>query len=145
MRGPVRRSADYMARVASVPVGKPIKYEIFSKGRLKKVSLVVSALNIMPSPVPTPDGLTGLAGLTLGEVLPGAMEYGTVRGGRILAVASDSPAAKLGLAVDDIITAVDGVPVKLPEEVFSMAKEKKSTFKINVTRKGQPAFVEVER
>ena len=142
---PIRRSADYMARVASVPVGKPIHYEIYSKGRIKKTSLVVSALNIMPSPVPTPEGLTGLAGLTLGEVLPGAMEYGMLRGGRVLAVASGSPAAKLGLAVDDIITAVDGVPVKMPEDLFSMVKGKSSLFKLNVTRKGQPAYVEVER
>ena len=140
---PIEGPSAYGARIASIPIGKPVELEIYSKGRMRRAKLVVSDLNIAPPPMEAPVELTTLAGLSLGMLLPGSPDYGKLRGARVLKVAENSPAAKLGLTANDLITKIDGSSVVAPEDAFAMALSKTGSFRIDVSRGGQPAFVNV--
>ena len=69
-------------------------------------------------------------------------EGGKVRGARVLSVTEGSPAVQLGLAVDDVITKIDGGVVGAPEDVFAMARMKTAAFRVEINRAGQPAYVD---
>ena len=139
---PIEGSSDYTARIASIPVGKPVALDIYSKGRLHKAKFIVTDLNVEPVPMSAVD-LKSLEGLTLGMLLPGAAEYGKLRGARVLAVADNSSASLLGFSVNDIITKIDGNAVGAPEDAFAMVRAKTGQYRIDVNRNGQPAYVDV--
>lgn len=140
----VRRSSDYIARVASVPIGTKLQYGVYSGGKVRYASLTVEELDIQPTPVTPPPNLPSLAGVTLGDLLPGAMEYGKLRGARVLSVVAGSAAARLGLAVDDVITSLDTTQVRSPKEAFETATRQSKPFRINLMRRDQPAWVLVD-
>ncbi len=140
---PIEGASDYLARIASIPIGKPVALEIYSKGRVKKLKVVIDDLNVAPTPMPVPGDLKALAGLTLGMLLPGVAEYGMLRGVRVLSVAENSPAALIGLAMGDIITKVGDTVIATPEDAFAAMRSKSGSFRVDVSRRGQPAFVDV--
>ncbi len=72
--------------------------------------------------------------------------YGFANGGvRISTVTPNQPAAKAGLKPDDIITSVDGKPVKDGDELVSIISEKSpgSNVRLGYIREGKPQTVEV--
>lgn len=137
---PIVGPSDYMARIASIPVGKSVELDVYSKGRVRRAKFEVADLTIEPTPMAAPDDIKSIAGLTLGMLLPGATDYGKVRGARVLAVAQDSAAAKLGLMVDDVITKIDGAAVGAVEDAFALIRGKTAVIRIELTRQGRPAY-----
>ncbi len=72
--------------------------------------------------------------------------YGFANGGvRISTVTPNAPAAKAGLKPDDIITSVDGKPVKDGDELVAIVSEKApgSTVRLGYVRDGKPQTAEV--
>ena len=144
-RRPIAGSSDYTARIASIPIGKPVELDIYSKGRVRRAKLSVTDLDIEPLPMRAPAEATALAGLTLGRLVPGAPEYGKIRGARVLGIADGSAVAQVGLLPNDIITKVNDNVVGTPEDVFAKAMGKSGTVRIDLTRNGQPAYVDITR
>ena len=139
---PIVGPSDYEARIASIAVGKTVELAIYSKGHVHRTKLPVADLNIQPMPIAAPTDVKSLDGLTLGMLLPGSPQWGKVRGARVLSVTEGSPAVQLGLAVDDVITKIDGGVVGAPEDVFAMARMKTAAFRVEINRAGQPAYVD---
>ena len=72
--------------------------------------------------------------------------YGFANGGvRVSTVTPNGPSAKAGLKPDDIITTVDGKPVKDGDELVGIISEKApgSTVRLGYTRDGKPQTIEV--
>ncbi len=139
----VQGASDFAARIASIPIGKPVTLGIYSKGRVRKAKLIVADLNVTPDPMPAPESLKALEGLTLGRLLPGSEDYGKVKGARVLAVAENTVAARLGFSANDVITKIDGNAVAAPEDAFALAQAKTAQFRIDVSRRGRPAYVDI--
>ena len=75
-----------------------------------------------------------------------AREYGFANGGVIIStVRPNGPAAKAGLKPRDIITSIDGKPVKDGDELVAIISEKApgSTARLGYTRDGKPNNAEV--
>ena len=140
---PIEGASDYIARIASLPIGMSVTLDIYSENRIKKFKVEIRDLNLTPAPMAAPVDLKPLVGLTLGMLLPGAPEFGNLRGVRVLEVAEKSAAAQIGLAANDVITKIDGKVVGSPEDAFAIVRAKGGAFRIDVSRRGQPAFVEI--
>lgn len=69
----------------------------------------------------------------------------TVNGARVDQVTADSPAAKAGLQVGDVITAIDGTNIDQSNSLASLIQAKKpgDTVKLSVTRGNQTLSISV--
>ena len=141
----IHGASDYTARIASIPVGRMVELDIRLKatGEMKRTKLAVADLTIEPKPMPAPADLKSLKGLTLGMLLPGSPDWGKVRGARVLAISDKTPAARLGLARDDIITRIDTDAVGAPEDAFSIAQMRTKRYRVQLSRGGQSAYIDV--
>jgi serine protease Do len=72
--------------------------------------------------------------------------YGFATGGVIVnTVTPDGPAAKAGIQPKDVITSVDGKPIKSGDDLINIVSDKApgSTVRLGITRNGKPLTIEV--
>lgn len=140
----VRGQSDYVARVASSPIGREIKVSLLSDGKPKDVILSVSDIAIEPKAELPQMSLTSLKGLSLGAMLPGFRSFGLVQGARVLAVSPGGPLARSGLEADDVITKVDNATVRTPQDVFDAASSKMARYRLEVFRNGKTLWIYID-
>jgi membrane-associated protease RseP (regulator of RpoE activity) len=101
-----------------------------------------TAKNAQPPPAASTmrKGRLGVVVLPISEQLRAKLGAARDRGVLVDAVQPDSPAAKAGLRVGDVITAVDGAAVQSAGDIMqAMADRKKGdTLKLSVVRDGKP-------
>lgn len=136
---PVRGSSDYVARVSTTPIGKPLKLELLSGGEKKVVTLTVADIPVEPNAETPPMALTSLQGVTLGSLLPGFSAFGAVQGARVLA--ADGTIARSGLKAGDVITKVDSSIVRSPKDVFDYAESRMNRYRLEVYRGGKTVWI----
>lgn len=132
---PVRGLTDYVARVATTPIGKVLPVEFVSGNARKVINLTVGECIMAPTPETPPMAAKSLSGLTLGAMLPGFKPFGTVQGARILSV--DGDMTKTGIQPDDVITKVDNSTVRAPQDVFDWVETKVGRYRLEIYRDGR--------
>ena len=68
---PIRNHGDYVARVATTPIGHTLTVSLVSGGSRRDVPMTVADMIVPPTPVAAPSELASLRGLNLGAMLPG--------------------------------------------------------------------------
>ncbi len=84
-------------------------------------------------------------GISVADVSQETQSYGLPQGAAIKAVTEDSPAAKAGLQVNDIITQIDGTPITGSGDVISIvgASQPEQVLKLSVYRQGNTLELEI--
>ncbi len=84
-------------------------------------------------------------GISVTDVSKETQSYGLPQGASVKVVAEDAPAAKGGLQVNDIITAVDGKEITGSSDVVSIIKESEvgQVLKFTVYRQGESLDLEI--
>lgn len=136
---PIRNHGDYVARVATTPIGQTLTVSLIGEGGQRDVSMTVADIVVPPTPIAAPTELASLAGLTLGPMLPGFRAFGLVQGARVLS--ADAAAARIGLKADDVVTKVDTANVRSPSDVFDAASSKMGRFRLEVFRDGRTYWI----
>ena len=136
---PIRGQSDYVARVATTPIGRPLEVSLVTSSGRRKLTLAVADFVVEPTPEHAPMGLVSLGGVTLGAMLPGFKAFGQVQGARVLGV--DGAAAKTGLEPGDVITKVDMATVRSPSDVFDAAAARMGRYRLEVFRDGKTLWV----
>lgn len=137
---PVNGHNDYVARVASTPIGQKLKVELVTEKGKREVTLPVTDVMVAPMAVDPPMGVTGLDGLSLGAMLPGFKAFGQVQGARVLKVGSGA-VANSGLRPDDVITKVDMSTVRTPQDFFDTTAAKMGRYRLEVFREGRTFWI----
>jgi S1-C subfamily serine protease len=129
-------------RLATRPTGSEVRLTVSRRGEPVELVLPVEA-----PPAPEPDqiaevsGNTRFAGARAQQLTPPlAQELGLpydAQGVAITAVAAGSPAANMGLAVGDVILALNGVEVTDAETFRELAGQRPRTWEIVMQRNGQ--------
>jgi serine protease DegQ len=136
----VRTASDYIANVATTPIGQKLAIQFLSGGMRKELTLAVADIAVTPMAEAPPMGLTSLDGLTLGALLPGFKAFGLVQGARVLSTGTGS-LANSGLNVDDVITKVDTSVVRTPKDFFDAARSKMGRYRLEVLRDGKILWI----
>lgn len=136
---PVRGASDYVARVASTPIGKTLALTLYSGTKRKDVKLTLADIPVDPKPEVPPMAAKSLAGVVLGAMLPGFKSYGLAQGVRVLK--AEGATATAGLKSDDVITKVDSSMVRTPEDVFDAASSKMAKYRLEVFRDGRTLWI----
>jgi serine protease Do len=124
-------SADYQAQgigfAISINNARPIIDEIVAKGRVERPWLGVSVMTLTPA-IAQQVGMAFVEGVVLSEAVAG------------------SPAARAGLRQGDVITALDGQPIKRTEDLRDHLGRKKvgDTLSLTLRRAGQQQSVQVQ-
>ena len=141
--------------VADTPINKSVAVDLVRKGKRMTVRLTVLRLNeksapVAPrAPVAAPPPKVSMLGLSLG-VLDGNGRSqfkiaGNVEGVLVVDVAADSPAADKNIRPGDVIVQVQGIPVRMPQDVTSrIAADRKAGKKVElllVNRGGDLVYV----
>jgi S1-C subfamily serine protease len=139
---PIRNHGDYVARVATTPIGHTLTVSLVSGGSRRDVPMTVADMIVPPTPVAAPSELASLRGLNLGAMLPGFKAFGVVQGARVLTV--EAAAARIGLKADDVVTKVDTANVRSPSDVFDAASSKMGRFRLEIFRDGRTYWIWVD-
>ncbi|KAB2913969.1 MAG: PDZ domain-containing protein [Hyphomicrobiaceae bacterium] len=137
---PVRGHTDFVARVATTPIGQKLKVELVSGGTRRELMLTVADIHVQPVPESPPMTLSSFRGATLGAILPGFAAFGMVHGARVLAIDA-GPIADSGLKPDDVITGIDDTAVRTPQDVFEQAMAKMGKYRLEVFRGGKRVLI----
>ncbi len=111
--------AGFMRTIAKLGSGNTVKLTVLSGPNKHDVNIQLTPMPMRPNEAPTL--LSKALGLLLREKVP-MDQYlepgpaGPVPGLLVLAVGENSPASKGGLEKDDVITEINGTPVKTAEE-----------------------------
>jgi Do/DeqQ family serine protease len=126
-------------RFATLPLGTRARLGLWRAGRAVQVSVrLIAPPEVPPREVTQlPDG-TALAGLTIANLSPALadeLENNTIRGIIVLDIERGMPAARLHLAVGDIIEAIDGMPVATVDALRRTVASLKPPLRLEVQRK----------
>jgi len=139
---PIRSHGDYVARVATTPIGQTLTVTLVGAGGRRELPMAVSDIVVPPTPEIAPSELASLKGLTLGAMLPGFKAFGVVQGARVLTV--EGSAARIGLKTDDVVAKVDTAIVRNPSDVFDAALSKMGRYRLEVFRDGRTFWIWVD-
>ena len=124
-------SADYQAQGIGFAIAmnnaKPIIDEIVAKGRVERPWLGVSVMTLTPA-IAQQIGIPMVEGIVLSEAVP------------------NSPAARAGLRQGDVITSLDGQPIRRTEDLRDQLARKKvgDSISLTVRRGTQQHTVQVQ-
>jgi S1-C subfamily serine protease len=139
----IATTSEYYTQLSTIPLGQPLELSIFSKGIYRTVTVSARTMHVeLPLALPR-NVAPAFEGLTSGPVTPGSLGFGAIRGARVLHVEAGSAAERTGLRLNDIITRVDGVDVRNPEQFFERTAAIKSDYIVDLRRGDLPAFFRV--
>jgi S1-C subfamily serine protease len=153
----VHEASELPLLAGDAGVDAKVVLDVVRDGRLTTVPLTLAAhpdnakRAAAPSstpPAPPKDPTIGVAVITLDADQRRRLELGAdVKGARISRLRPGSPAFLAGLAVDDVVVAVDGVPVADAEAFAQAVKRAPSggVLKVLVLRRGATVFAAVEK
>ena len=142
---PIEQSNQLPPLVAQVKPGSPAKMDVWRNGRQETLTLPVGAMQPEKTAkagrsAPEAGGKLGLAvrPLTPEE----RKESGIAQG--VIVEQVGGPAARAGIQPGDVITAVNGTPVKSPQELRAAAEKAKEGLALLVRRGERSLFVPLE-
>ena len=142
---PVRSAAEYMTRVSTVPVGSAIPLMLLSGGKARPVLVDVGTILVEPVTRTIRSPMGSIAGAVVGDILPGNVLYGDLRGAQILQLPATAPAYAAGFEVGDVIVKVEGERVRNTDELFRRLEQTGLQYRVDIVRKGLPAWMRIQK
>jgi serine protease DegQ len=142
---PVRSAAEYMTRVATVPIGGQIPLIIDTRGARRRVSLKVGSIALEAPKAALPQRLGGIGDLVVSDILPGNPLYGNLRGAQIREIPDLSPSYMAGFEVGDVITAIDGTRVVSVDDLVRRIEHAGMQYRIDIVRDGVLGWTRMNR
>ncbi len=142
---PVRSAAEFNTRVDTVPAGTMLTVVIHADGQPKSYEIATAEIVLKTPERVIPVGLGSIAGATVGDILLGNPLFGDLRGAQVLRVPTGSTAHASGLAVGDVIMAVDSGTVRSADDFFRLSDRTGMQYRIKVQRNGVPGWLRVTR
>ena len=141
---PVERSSELPPQVAATKPGTKAEMEVWRGGKKQTLGVVVGELQneqvAKGKPPATEHNKLGLAVRPLnGEE---KKELGVAQG--VIVEQASGPAARAGIRPGDVITSVNGAPVKTVEELRRLVEKSKDSVALLVRRGDQSIFVPLE-
>jgi serine protease Do len=140
---PIARSSELPPLVAQVKPGSPATLEVWRDGRKQPLKITVGALKEESLAAAKPEAAeSGKLGLAVRPLTDAEKQQAHLAHGLVVQAAS-GPAAKAGLRAGDIVTAVNGTPVKSVDELKKLTGGEKSVALL-VRRGEQSLFVPLD-
>jgi serine protease Do len=140
----IERSAELPLAVAAARPGSKTSFELWREGEKHALEVTVGALGaqrvaVTEAPSVEPAGKLGLAVRPLNDA-----EREKTKSEGVLIEQASGPAARAGLRTGDIVTAVNGRPVKTPEDLSAEVAKAGGAVALLIKRGEQSLFVPVE-
>ncbi|HRD78366.1 MAG TPA: trypsin-like peptidase domain-containing protein [Hyphomicrobiaceae bacterium] len=142
---PVRGAAEFTTRVVTVPLGTMLSIVVRQNGADKRYELATVDTRLPAREFTFPVEMGAIAGLVASEIALGNPLYGDVRGAFVAGVAPDSPAARSGLAVGDVIVGVDDNNVRHLAHLVRWIDRAGMAYRLRIVRNGVPAWLRMSR
>ena len=143
---PIDRSAELPPLVATAKPGSKANVEVWRDGKKQTLSLAVGELKEESIARATPKGpgeRGGKLGLAVRPLSPEEKQaLGSAQG--VIVEQVGGPAARAGLRPGDVITAVNGTPVKSPDDLRKQVDKAKGSIALLVRRGDASIFVPIE-
>jgi Do/DeqQ family serine protease len=130
-------------RVGLTRAGETVAVTLVRDGRERTLDVTIGEAPSTPARVPEAAAEGKLDGATFRELDPAHPRYGQVRGVVVSRVASGSAAARTGLAAEDIILAVNRLPVGSIAELEAALERVSPPFALQIERGSTRVFVVV--
>jgi serine protease Do len=130
--------------VAATKPGTKAEMEVWRGGKKQTLGVVVGELpNEQVAAAKRPAGQDGKLGLAVRPLKPDEKQELGVSQGLIVEDAS-GPAARAGIRPGDVITSVNGAPVKSVDELRKLVEKAKDSIALLVRRGDQSIFVPLD-
>src|SRR5438067_10131408 len=143
---PIDRSSELPPLVAAAKPGSKATVEVWRDGKKQTLALGVGELKEQSVARGTPKGpgeRGGKLGLAVRPLTPEEkQELGATQG--VIVEQVGGPAARAGLRPGDVITAVNGAPVKSPDDLRKQVEKAKGSVALLVRRGDASIFVPIE-
>ena len=143
---PIDRSSELPPLVAAAKPGSKANVEVWRDGKKQTLALGVGELKEQSVARGTPKGpgeRGGKLGLAVRPLTPEEkQELGATQG--VIVEQVGGPAARAGLRPGDVITAVNGAPVKSPDDLRKQVEKAKGSVALLVRRGDASIFVPIE-
>ena len=141
---PVDTSSQLPPQVATVRPGTKAEMEVWRGGRKQALGVVVGELKNEPvAGAKPPSAEHGRLGLAVRQLSPGEKKELGLSQGLVVEEVS-GPAARAGIRPGDIITSVNGTPVKTVQELQRLVAKSKDAVALLVRRGDQSIFVPLD-
>jgi serine protease Do len=133
---PIERSAELPPLVAAVKPGTKATFELWRDGKKRTVEVTVGQLKpeqVAAGPREESTANTGKLGLAVRPSDEG-----------LVVEEATGPAARAGIRLGDVVTAVNGKPVKSAEDLLAAAEKAKGTVALLVRRGDASIFVPID-
>lgn len=142
---PITRAADLSSRIAQARPGETVRLKVWRQRAAREITAKLGrADDGDKAPTQREDAETpGQLGLSLRALNGDELARLKLRAGlRVEAVSG--PAARAGLMPGDVVLAINGTPVKTPEDVRGVVDKKPRSVALLIVRDGERIFVPVE-
>jgi serine protease Do len=141
---PIERSSELPPLVAATKPGTKAEMEVWRGGKKQTLGIAVGELqNEQVAAAKQPASEHGKLGLGVRPLNPAEKKELGVASGLIVEDAS-GPAARAGIRPGDVITSVNGAPVKSVEELRQLVAKAKDSIALLVRRGDQNVFVPLD-
>jgi serine protease Do len=141
---PIEQSSQLPPMVAATKPGTKAEMEVWRGGKKQTLGVVVGELpNEQVAAAKRPAGQDGKLGLAVRPLKPDEKQELGVSQGLIVEDAS-GPAARAGIRPGDVITSVNGAPVKSVDELRKLVEKAKDSIALLVRRGDQSIFVPLD-
>jgi len=137
---PIDNSADLRNTIGLMRIGEKVAVSLIRDGKTIDLEMVVGEIK-EASAEAVGKAVPKLEGATFSAIPESSPLYGKVDGIIVASVEPGSPAARAGLAKDDVITSVNRKPVKTPDEFMKAATEGSGPLLLNVRRGDNAIFI----
>jgi serine protease Do len=141
----IEQSSQLPPLVAQLKPGTQAKLEVLRNGKPTNINVAVGAMpqeKVAKAGNGSPEG-GGKLGLAVRQLTPDERKESGINQG-VLVEQVGGPAARAGIRPGDVITAVNGTPVKSPQDLRSAAEKAKEGIALLVRRGDQSIFVPIE-
>ena len=142
---PIEQSNQLPPLVARVKPGTQAKFEIWRNGKANELTATVGAMQQEKTAKAEPSSpeTGGKLGLAVRQLTPQERKESGIEQGVVVEQVG-GPAARAGIQPGDVITSVNGTPVKSPQELRAAAARAKEGLAVLVRRGDQSIFVPLE-
>ncbi|MDX2204994.1 MAG: trypsin-like peptidase domain-containing protein [Hyphomicrobiaceae bacterium] len=139
---PVRSTEEWETRVATSPIGSKVALRYEADGKAQRAELTIGSFQQQTKASRLGAESGALAGLGVTDIMPGDALYGSVRG---IVVRDTGAGHASGLIDGDVITALDGAPVRSLAEFQRRVAGAGMQYRVTFVRGAMPAWVRVSR